>query len=645
MNLLLACLLSAGGVYAMLRLLLHAANGFKTALLPAGKSEDSESRNNYSSRVKIFENKPMQNINTTENVNNNYTTRIPNMRGVNNGNDLPAVRTNAPVMGGVANAIGGISQNGAVKNNFRARHQITGPIYQGGAKIYNNKFNGNRLVSQNAQSIKNKDTFGKTIMNQMANAKNTINRGKTAINQMSGAINDIYRGRISFNSGNNYFYSKKMKIKGISQAQTLMTHKLYGLKGTTAMIRALAYPETRKELPGIEREKYIAESVPQNINNENQYIGFNLNDINMQRVNNFNRERYAISSQQDSTVIAMQNVLAGKEGLTTTEKTQYYSISKVREQTKIDERPEEGGVFNRNEAFNELLSTAVQIMPKLTNGKQLNNNQMQNIVDNAVQLRAERRQNDVAAAKEKTEEKIDVNKTNRETLNGFLKNSAGASESIKKYIDENFNDSNINNLSEAEIKDYENKAWESIKDREDMTLEEKEEELKNMVKEEKGSLEKDDIEEIVKDRILENPEVAKDILGEKNASELNEMLNKNQENYNKAFTQEMIKQDVAKHSDFLKTHPEYKKKSYYEAYKARRQEEDVQDVVMAASQLYSSRNNNGENNRRHVIINNNVGNQMQPEQSKNEVNQPLQPQPLPRPIRMANTDINKHAMG
>ena len=93
---------------------------------------------------------------------------------------------------------------------------------------------------------------------------------------------------------------------------------------------------------------------------------------------------------------------------------------------------------------------------------------------------------------------------------------------------------------------------------------------------------------MIKDRIISSPELAQAIIGEEGAKKLEEAINKGREEKDKIVVQELIKQDVEEHKEFLKSNPQSKKKSYYDAYKERRDKEMDKNIMTAASQLYAN---------------------------------------------------------
>ena len=168
---------------------------------------------------------------------------------------------------------------------------------------------------------------------------------------------------------------------------------------------------------------------------------------------------------------------------------------------------------------------------------------------------------------------MNLNQENRKALDELLRDTT-VSTHYNNYLDENFD--NVHQLSEEEIKEIEHQARENVRKRDDLSLEEKEAEYERLKEEMQASaLESrlEEIEGIVKEEILDNPDEAREILGEEGAELLRAKLAKIQEERD-AMYQKLLK--MQKRAS----------RSSYEEFKKRRDEEMKADITAAVNELY-----------------------------------------------------------
>ena len=521
-------------------------------------------------------------------------SRIPDMRGVNNGNsNLPAPQSTSVGMPnggggftnviGLANVVGVVSQNGMLKNNFAAGRQIVGAIFQGGNMVYTRMLKGTRRLNQMSNNMMNTVYGGRTTMRQGAGAQSIVQGNRINVRMNGRSNSNLYGGVKNIRGRLGSINTPNLLIKGISRAQTLVAKNFYAPKGTRVKMNVLAngggagYGAPMLADSGFGSNKRRL-ALP-NYNN----IGVNLNDINLQKNEGYSLQHmnYSINKQSNDyvTMVNMARIMkdSRNQGLNSYQRNRLYNLTRVRN----SDNGENG--YDSDDMFRQLVSSVPQ----------LSNNDMRRVASQANRLRAQRRQNQEMMASRMANDRVDMNRESMNALNNLLKNTSNnAAAHFQNFIDENFKDDLKRNLSEKEIKDVEQRARENVNKRADIPLEQKEEEFekeKEKLIGEKRDDELNVIEELVKERILANSEDAKTILGEEASEDLQKELNNIVEDKEKIKVQELIKQDLNAHGAFLKNHPEYNGKKYDEVYKARKQEEMQGDLQTAIGQLYSQR--------------------------------------------------------
>ena len=574
---------------------------------------------------------------------------IPMMRGVDNGNinggvpavpisgvpstqtgGVPAVRGGggfgATAVVGLVNGIGGIIQGGNVMNKFAARRQIMGPVFQGGGMIYNLKSKGARRVTQNANNMINSSRKMNKLEQNANNILNATNRGRIRMNQGEGARNAISQGRVRLKStgaASNYIYgdvkgirsrignitTRDLRIKGASKPKSLFVKNLYAPKakrlkiqeltnngymgkGKVNMINQLPVETTGKG------KKILRLSnsgvVPALAAGNN--ISVNLNDVNLTKQNGYNlqKQHYMVnkSSNDYVTMIGMGGIArdSRNNGLSTDQKAKLYSLTRVNEERKISSGDSSSSVgYDKTELFRQL----VQTVPEM------NTKDMRKVASEANRLSEERKKNQQLIANQMANERIDMNKESMNAINDLLKDTSGTTSTrFHSFIEENFKDEIERELTPDEIKEIENQARENISKRNDISLEQKEEEYekeKAKLLGEKESENSEVIEQLLKERIVDHPEDAESILGKEGAAALQEQLNNIKDERDRAVVQEIIKQNFKDNARFVKKHPEYSKERFDEIYKARQHEEMKQDIETAVGKLYSQSNKSSKN--------------------------------------------------
>lgn len=542
-------------------------------------------------------------------------SRIPMMGGVDNGNingGVPATQsTGMPSLGGgglgvtavvgLVNGIGGVVQNGNVMNKFAARRQIMGPVYQGAGMIYNVKSKGARRLTQNANNILNATNRGRVRMTQGDGVRNAISQGRINIKPSGAANNYIYGEVKGIKSRIGNIRTRDLRIKGASKPKSLFVKNLYAPKAKRLKIQELnnngfigkgKFNMVSGELPeayGNGKRRLRAPGAVPGIMGENN-IRVNLNDINLSKQNGYNlqNQRYSInkSSNDYITMIGMKNIAADarNQGLNTNQRGKLYNLTRVNEERRIASgNSNDIGGYDRTELFRQLVSTVPGMSTK----------DMRKVASEANRLREQRKMNQQLLANQMADRKMDMNKENMNALNNLLKDTSGsASAHFHNFIEENFKDEIERELSPDEVKAIEEQARENINNRNDIPLEQKEEEYEKEKTKLLGEKERENsevIEELLKERIVDNPEDAESVLGEEGAKALNEQLNNIKDERDRSVVKELIRQDLKANANYAKNHPEYNRARYDEIYKARQHDEMQQDIETAVGQLYSQR--------------------------------------------------------
>ena len=500
---------------------------------------------------------------------------------------------------GVVNGIGGIMQSGDVSNRFIARRQITGPILQDANMIYNSKLRGSKSLRQEASSILNTANGGRLTMNQGSQATNRIAGRRVLLNPNGTSNSYIYGNVRGLKSGYGNIYTKALQIKGISKAQTLITKQFIAPKGTYLKMQQLANGNRYGlNQPGIQNVNQYGLNQPgiQNVNqyglnpglqNVNQYglnplgapnVSVVMNDINFHKkivgyLMQDNKFRAANPKQQLSMLV-LQDVYGDKNNanLKPSQKRELYIITRTQKSERLLAAGGEKHIGQSESTYKkDLMREVIQMAPNLTRQQKIQ------VYNRAIEMKNARRKDQQltqqALAEERTNQKMNLNQENRKALDELLRDTT-VSTHYNNYLDENFD--NVHQLSEEEIKEIEHQARENVRKRDDLSLEEKEAEYERLKEEMQASaLESrlEEIEGIVKEEILDNPDEAREILGEEGAELLRAKLAKIQEERD-AMYQKLLK--MQKRAS----------RSSYEEFKKRRDEEMKADITAAVNELY-----------------------------------------------------------
>lgn len=459
------------------------------------------------------------------------------------------------VVTGLVNGIGAVVQGGNVSNMAVAgKHVIKGPVIQGGGLIYNNKLSGAKRLSQSASAGIINNTRGRTKMNQGGPNKIAISSGRVRIAQnglaqsyISGPVARIRNGKI-----------ENLRLRAPLKVQKLMVRKLTANKETSNKMKQLSGR-------GLTQGKYIG-------------VNVNVNDINLKRNETLEKTNLAVKTQNNSKTVERQNLLGGPSNLVLggTSSVGFASSGSI--------SGNGGGIDTK--AFQNILKKTLVLLPNFSPEEAMRTANLAAMIAN------EKSKNKLNEAHKIADQNIESeNAAQRKVLDDILKDpSSQAGFRYQKMVEETMKETN--SISDERMKEIEKEAWETVQARKDIPLEQKEEEyekLKAKKIEEEGGTSQDDVEEIIKDRIINSPEIAKAIIGEDGAKKLEEALNKNKDEKEKVVAQELIKQDVEEHKEYLKANPQARKKSYYDAYKERREKEMNQNIIVAASQLYANK--------------------------------------------------------
>lgn len=471
---------------------------------------------------------------------------------------------------GIFNFVGIGAQSGEIANyNIAAKQVIKGPIRQGGGMIYTDKLKSRKNIIQmasssilnNVKGISPKLTQNAPTRNAISASRASIIQRGTASSYISGPVNRIRNGR-----------TENLKLRAPLKVQKLIVKKFTANKATSNKMKQLS-----SGVPaGQNQQMPIGIAAP-------QIVGVNVNDIGLRRINTVKRTNLALKAQNDNTMIGIQNVFGDPKNanLSDQNKVKLYQISRVTEQN--GNTPVSNGIVDLA-GFQEILRRTLTLAPNFSAAQAMQTATLAAMMANEKSKAKTDRANKIA------EEKTNPENMQREALDGIIGDSSSqAGFRYQKMVEETMRETN--SISEERMKEIEKEAWETTQARQDIPLEEKEAEYEKL-KEEKieaeGGVSKEDVEEIVKDRILKSPEFAQAIIGEDGAKKLEEVLNQGKEDKDKVVVQELIKQDVEEHKEFLKNNPQARKKSYYEAYKERHQQEMDKNITMAASQLYAN---------------------------------------------------------
>lgn len=532
---------------------------------------------------------------------------------VYNPNNVPATGVGVPAVG--------IVQAGAIANVTGAQ-RIRGPLMQTGL-VYNRQL-GNVLtlnqlsqlstnmtgrtgnVNQMAQNMLNSTGRSGNVnqmsqnmlnstqrlgnVNQMAqNTLNSANRigrissqGKTTILRPQGRINYMQRGKSNIYGNvnrarlsNGTVRTDHLQIKGYSKVETIVAKTFTDPSGKMSALRT-----------GSDRYFLI---------NNRPNIGMTLNDAFIQRNRQYNlqSERYFLNQDQQLTMLGLKNVYMDprNSGLNSSQKFKLYALNRITESDRLLASGSDNYMRDRDAErpdYENWYRSALESLPNMSV------NDIRETVRRAKELKEiARRQNQMLAAG-RADMRMNLRNENESSLDNLLKETSSISRDFNNYVDNRFQDDEIHSLSDNEVQEIEKQARENIQAREDISLDDKEKEyqkeLENL-REEKKEKKLEEARKIVKDEILDNPDAAKEILGEEATEELKKEFAKNRKKKDSIYEQILKRQEQAKDENFVKRYPEYKNSSSYERHKARVEEERKNYIRKAAGQVNTRYNN------------------------------------------------------
>ena len=579
-------------------ILMSLNNSFKMSIETGGSSNMLGESSKEGRKAKELDKPPLNNPNTAggntqapvAGAGGGYSQpSLPDMKGADYGSyggdtsNLPDMASGisgggaAGVVGvaGIFNLVGIGAQSGEIANyNIAAKQVIKGPIRQGGGMIYTDKLKSRKNIIQMASSsILNNVKGISPKLTQNAPARNAISASRASIIQrgtassyISGPVNRIRNGR-----------TENLKLRAPLKVQKLIVKKFTANKATSNKMKQLAsgVPAGQNQpmgMPASQNQQPVGIPSP-------QFIGVNVNDIGLNKTN------VTLKAQNDNTVIGIQNVLGQMGNVSVNapnESVRVFSVSRVREPNSFNTVT---GALPDIPGLQATISRASVLMPDIPK-------ELVNAIGVSATMMAKQKNNErVAQATQRAEEITNANGAVRDKARGLMDDpSSPAGIRIQKFMEENSKE--YNTISDERMKEIEKEAWEITEARKDIPLEEKEEAFEKEKEERiraEGGITKDDFKEILIDRIIENPEFAQAIMGEEGAKQLQDAINEKKEEKDKVVVQELIKQDVEEHREFVKNNPKAKGKSYYEVLKERRDQEMDKNIMMAASQLYANK--------------------------------------------------------
>lgn len=450
--------------------------------------------------------------------------QLPDMRGIDYdryGNVSSATVGNATGVGitnviGLVNGIGGINQGGDIHNKFKAKRQLLGPVRQQGM-IYNNGIKKIETANQIGNGILNTSRGGKFAIIQNGNGiKTAIGKGKTSVNSTGSSKNYLSGDIRTLKSGKGDIYAPKVQIKGVSKFSSLYTRNLRLAK---RQLLSQGITKEKDEFDDVIGKRHI-------IMNSVNLINLGKRKYTTTTANSGKRlclETIAAEDPNGELSIEQRNTLASLY-------SQMYVMSLLGNistnlnlsKQVIKENPEIKDV-------RKILEITNRVMPVMAQNKK------------RLELNA-------ALETRKKKSKQDMQDENIGFLNEIIKTDTSIGTQFNNFVDKAY---------EKKIREQ---AIANIEKRNEMTLEEKERE--HAIQEESKKLlesgseeEKRAFEDKIKQKVLEDPEGAKKIIGEKGVEQIKVQIKNTTE---KIYQQNLEKQENIADNEFLKTHDEYK---------------------------------------------------------------------------------------
>ena len=508
----------------------------------------------------------------------------------NDGRTTPApTAIGVTQVGAIANAIpiaNSISQVGAIANV--APSKIVGPMMQTGL-VLNGEIGTLETMNQltnmglnSAKKIARLNQMANTNMNYTKRIGSVTSNGQTAIIGPRGWINyrqigtsNLYGHVNRAMLSNGTINANKLQIKGYSKVETIVEKKFTDPSGKIAAVR-------KGELPNV-------------VIKQGPNIGIALNDALVQKNNKYDmkNERLFLSQDQHQqlAMLELKKVYMNPEnnGMNHNQLVKLASFNRNR---LLSDNPNRGG----DEAW---YRSALMSLPT-----GLGNNEIEKIAHKAKSLKDAVDRNSSMLAVARTDYKM--GDPNKNALNNVLKETSSITRNFYNYLERNNPNENITNINEDEMKDIEKKARENVEARGDLSLEDKEKqyeaEVQKQVEDEKQR-KMEEAEDSLKEEILSNPELAKEVLGEKGQEALEKEIDKVKKKRKDTYKEYLKRQESMKDEQFAKNHPEISNANKYEVRKKRYEYERRRFIEKAAESEDISADYNTVNNVRYYSEN------------------------------------------
>lgn len=485
------------------------------------------------------------------------------------------------VIVGAVNGIGLINQSGVIANRFRAKRQQIRDIRQGASMINNLKFKAPKGLAQKASNIRNNFRSGRSNLMQQSPKSNTLITGKVK----------------SITAPSGKFYVPSMAIRGVSKIGSLMVGQMVTKKGTIAALTG------RKAVNSLSSGKRMLANNPKRLGvfgsgtmglPQKSNVLVNVNDVSV--------NKNVVTPQKFTG--QMQNGMAYMQGL-----AQFSANPKVANLTG-DQKIKAYNSFRilQSETFNAKQGNSIdtqkrnaRVMSQVLNAvkmfPELNANKIVNISKNAVQRADNDTRRKQFIANQNANAGFDFQSKARQALTDSILSSSVSVARFDSYIKDNHLDE-VNFISKERMEEIKQEAEDYVMKSKEIPLEKKEA-AKELIEEQLMQEERDKNMESLRaveiDRVIENPDEFKAILGEDIIEQFKQKLNEVQEEQQKKFVEEMVKQDNGETKDYLKKHPERRRDSYYDIYKARQQDQNRNYLAGAAMDLYGATPTDGQN--------------------------------------------------
>ncbi len=538
------------------------------------------------------------------------------MNGMNGGAGAQPVGAGIVQMGinaAVVPMAGSVNQAGLIANIAPAQ-KIAGPMLQTGV-VLNGKTGTIKTLNQLTNLGLNRSKRIERI-NQMAGTNINSAKRLGTVNQVAGTnINTTKRiGRVNSNGqtaiigpkgwinykqyGSSYIngsvnnaslpsgsiHTNQLQIKGFSKVETIVAKTFTDPSGKIAAIRKGAMPYSVGK-----------DSAPYAVINQGPNVGIALNDALVQKNSKYQMENKRLFLSQDQhqqlAMLELKKVYTNPEnrGMNHNQLVKLASFNRNR---LLSDNPNRGG----DESW---YRSALMSLPT-----GLGNNEIEKIAHKAKSLKDAVDRNSSMLAVARTDYKM--GDPNKNALNNVLKETSSITRNFYNYLEKNNPSEDITHINEDEMKDIEKKARENVEARGDLSLEDKEKqyeaEVQKQVEDEKQR-KMEEAEDSLKEEILSNPELAKEVLGEKGQEALEKEIDKVKKKRKDTYKEYLKRQESMKDEQFAKNHPEISNANKYEVRKKRYENERRRFIEKAAESEDISGDYNTTNNVRYYSEN------------------------------------------